>query len=266
LTCLFTLSSRFSRKSSRLASVVFIQTYIAITQLILGSISTSTLEQNGLYGLPLLCVKYYHLNWSLYSYIFLQRQDNGAVGYDELPKNSNHFMYAQSIKKTPAATIHLAAPDDNPSEILQLLQGIQAIVSSAAAPPPPAYPNHFYPHPNYTAPTGPLPLYHTGQYGGYQPQYLAPPNSAPPYQPTIDMNPRLSPPPAVLASIDDWYGFSNPDEEDKVALKSLHFQVGDRLKDVPEEDWKAAGFVRLSWKRMLRIDERYRDSQHRQAI
>lgn len=41
-------------------------------------------------------------------------------------------------------------------------------------------------------------------------------------------------------------------------LKTLEFEPGDNLKDVLKEDWVGAGFTRLSWDRVVKVNRQYR--------
>lgn len=47
-------------------------------------------------------------------------------------------------------------------------------------------------------------------------------------------------------------------EREKKGLDDLGYQVGDKLNDIEEKDWKDVGLRVLEWKHILHADKKYR--------
>lgn len=97
---------------------------------------------------------------------------------------------------------------------------------------------------------------------GYPPYYPYPPftfgmppfGGAPPAWPGAALpDPRASSPPAVDPTMTtaDFCALYGLDAATEAGLDNLGFQVGDNLKEVEREDYTAAGFKALAWKRVL---------------
>jgi hypothetical protein len=51
--------------------------------------------------------------------------------------------------------------------------------------------------------------------------------------------------------------------EEEQCLEKLGFQMGDKLDDVVDQEWKEAGFKPLAWKRVLKAYKKCKDDRQR---
>ncbi|KAJ7757281.1 hypothetical protein DFH07DRAFT_772982 [Mycena maculata] len=198
---------------------------------------------------------------------------NGTSTIFGPPLGSNHFSVKAAIKKKPpGANVAPAASFDAPPPPAPTQTAAAAPTPNPYAylpttPYPPMHPMGYPPFPPY-----PIPGFY-GHSAHVLPWQDSPrrqrswEDSSPPRQSSSKRRreERLPDPPSSPAvsggSLDEFIA-RNPDlpSQTKSFLLELDFQVGDDLSVVTEAEWKAAGLALLSWNRILKKYNKYKNS------
>ena len=175
-------------------------------------------------------------------------QNRKETTLERIPINSNLFKDKDAMPKPQ----HSAGASGTAPTAAQNSSGM------------PQYPpiNHFMfppggaytPFPHMAPPPGYIhPAYH-GQMAAYgQPPPPGIHNAALKDMYTI---PSSSPPPGC--AFDDYCVAAGHDNVTKSRLEALRFMPGDRLGDIPGEEYTKVGFKYLEWQRILKADRAYR--------